>query len=81
VEDREIMGRIGQLVDEEHELLHQGEQRMGLTPEERERLHALQVEVDQLWDLLRQRRGRRHAGLDPDGAHVRPASTVERYQQ
>jgi hypothetical protein len=81
VDDREIMQRIGQLVDEEHDLLNQGEQRMGLEPSERERLHALQVEVDQLWDLLRQRRGLRHAGVDPDAARLRPASTVEGYKQ
>ena len=81
MEDREIMQRIGKLVDEEHDLLHQGEQRMGLQPPERERLQALQVEVDQLWDLLRQRRARRHAGVDPDGARLRSASTVEGYRQ
>ena len=81
MEDREIMERIGQLVDDEHGLLNKGEQEGGLQPPERERLHALQVEVDQLWDLLRQRRGRRHAGVDPDGARLRSASTVEGYRQ
>jgi hypothetical protein len=80
VEDREIMQRIGELVDEEHGLLERGEQ-MGLQPPERERLHALQVEVDRLWDLLRQRRGLRHAGFDPGGARLRSASTVEGYRQ
>lgn len=81
MEDREIMQHIGQLVDEEHGLLEQGEQQMGLQPPERERLQALHVEVDQLWDLLRQRRGLRHAGFDPDGARLRSASTVEGYRQ
>jgi len=81
MDDREIMQRIGELVDEEHALLHQGEQQTRLEPSERERLRALQVEVDQLWDLLRQRRGRRHAGVDPDGARLRSASTVEGYRQ
>ena len=81
MDDREIMQRIGQLVDEEHDLLDQGEQRMGLEPPERERLQALQVEVDRLWDLLRQRRGLRHAGVDPDGARLRSAATVEGYKQ
>jgi hypothetical protein len=39
------------------------------------------VALDQCWDLLRQRRAKRHAGQDPDQAHVRDASTVEGYQQ
>jgi hypothetical protein len=81
MDDREIMQRIGQLVDQEHELLELGEQQMGLPQPERERLHALQVEVDRLWDLLRQRRARRHAGVDPDGARLRSASIVEGYKQ
>jgi hypothetical protein len=81
MDDREIMQRIGQLVDEEHELLELGEQQMGLPQPERERLRALQVEVDRLWDLLRQRRARRHAGVDPDGARLRSAAIVEGYKQ
>jgi len=81
MDDRQIMQRIGQLVDEEHELLERGEQQVGLEPPERARLRALQVEVDQLWDLLRQRRGLRHAGVDPDGARLRSASIVEGYKQ
>src|SRR5262245_6534968 len=81
MDDREIMARIGQLVDEEHELLERGEQRAGLEPPDRERLRALHVEVDRLWDLLRQRRARRHAGFDPDGAKLRSARTVEGYRQ
>ena len=37
--------------------------------------------LDQLWDTLRQRRAKRHAGQDPDAASERPASTVEGYLQ
>ncbi len=40
---------------------------------------AIKVELDQLWDLLRQRRALRDAGRDPDGARMRDAGTVERY--
>ena len=47
-------------------------------PDAEQKLH---VEIDQLWDLIRQRRGRRHAGLDPEGAKLRSASIVENYQQ
>jgi hypothetical protein len=45
------------------------------------RLDAIRVELDQCWDLLRQRRALRDAGQDPDRAQVRPASVVEKYTQ
>jgi hypothetical protein len=37
------------------------------------------VELDRLWDLLRQRRALRSAGADPDEASERDADTVEGY--
>jgi hypothetical protein len=80
VEDHQIVERIGELADEEHRLErshHEG----GLSDDDRDRLHALEVALDQCWDLLRQRRARRAAGKDPDEAEIRPASTVEGYQQ
>lgn len=75
--DRGILTHIDELVTEEHELLGKN----GLSAGERDRLDALQVQLDQCWDLLRQRRGKRHAGDDPDEAHARDAATVEKYQQ
>jgi len=80
VDDDEIIHRIGQLADEERSLeeAHAAE---GLRPDERDRLERLQVTLDQLWDLLRQRRALRRAGRDPDEAEERPAATVEHYQQ
>jgi hypothetical protein len=44
-----------------------------------ERLAAIKVELDQLWDLLRQREAKRRAGEDPDTAQLRSAGTVEDY--
>jgi hypothetical protein len=44
-------------------------------------LQALEVALDQCWDLLRQRQARIHAGEDPNEAQVRPASEVEGYRQ
>jgi hypothetical protein len=78
--DAEITSRIDDLVAEEHRLqaAHEGE---GLSAEDRDRLTKVEVALDQCWDLLRQRRARRDAGQDPDGAVVRGADTVERYQQ
>lgn len=81
MEDREIMARIGALDEEEHQLLSGGEAKVGLDEAERKRLHEVHVELDRLWDLIRQRRARRHAGLDPDGAKLRSARIVENYRQ
>ncbi|MBM9505066.1 DUF2630 family protein [Streptomyces sp. KK5PA1] len=47
---------------------------------ERERLDALERELDQCWDLLRQRRALLEAGEDPGTARVRPSSTIEGYR-
>jgi hypothetical protein len=81
-DDQDIISNIDQLVDEEHvlEQRHSGDSEP-LTDEEKARLRALEVHLDQLWDLLRQRRARRNAGLDPDGAAERDPSIVERYRQ
>jgi Protein of unknown function (DUF2630) len=80
LDDQEIVARINRLVDEEHHLerTHVGK---GLSPDESERLRTLEVQLDQCWDLLRQRRARREYGQDPDDASVRDPNTVERYQQ
>jgi hypothetical protein len=80
LDDQEIVARINRLVDEEHELerTHVGK---GLSPDDSERLRALEVQLDQCWDLLRQRRARREYGQNPDDADVRDPNTVERYQQ
>jgi hypothetical protein len=48
---------------------------------DRDRLAAIKVELDQLWDLLRQRRGLREAGRNPEDAQERGAGTVEGYIQ
>ena len=80
--DEEIIHRIGQLADEERELEEShARSSEGLTADEKRRLDELQVTLDQLWDVLRQRRALRRAGRDPDRAAERPASTVEHYQQ
>jgi hypothetical protein len=80
VDDAELLSRIQALVDEEHHL----ERDRGSDPPDagtKARLADLEVALDQCWDLLRQRRARRHAGEDPDAARPRPEGTVEGYQQ
>jgi hypothetical protein len=79
--DSEVFSRIDALVDEEHALLARSREIDGLAPEDHDRLQAVEVELDQCWDLLRQRRARRAAGQDPDQATVRGEATVERYSQ
>jgi hypothetical protein len=80
MDDKQLLDRIGALVQEEHALERQatGE---GLDDGEQARLRDLEVQLDQCWDLLRQRRARRDAGQDPDIAAVRPEGTVEGYLQ
>jgi len=78
-EDLDIQHRIHALIDEEHQLrqaLADGE----ITPgEEHERLRRVEVELDQCWDLLRQRRALRETGGDPREAQIRPPDEVEGY--
>jgi Protein of unknown function (DUF2630) len=80
MDDAAIHTRIEQLVEEEHDLWKR--QTAGAIDDEtRRRLFELQVSLDQLWDLLRQRKALRAANLDPDSAEVRPAEVVENYRQ
>ncbi len=80
MDDAEIVQRISELAQEEHRLerSHAG---TGLDGPELERLESIEASLDQCWDLLRQRRARRHAGQDPEEAIARPSSIVEGYQQ
>ena len=73
--DKSILQHITELVDEEHKL------RDGKAAAQNEtRLKQVEVELDQCWDLLRQRRARREFGQDPDNATPRDAGTVENYE-
>jgi hypothetical protein len=74
------MQHIDQLVAEEHALLEKGDGGQ-LAADDHQRLQTVQLMLDQCWDLLRQRRARREFGEDPDKAHTRDSSTVEKYQQ
>lgn len=78
MDDQDILDRINELAMEEHGLWER-EGRGDIDEAERERLRRLEVTLDQLWDLLHQRRARRDAGQNPDEAQVRDPSTVEDY--
>ena len=75
--DQPVLNYIQRLVTEEHQLHQQGK----LPQAARQRLAQVQVELDQCWDLLRQRRALRDVGLDPDDAQVRSPQVVENYEQ
>ena len=77
VEDQPVLNHIQRLVEEEHRL---HDQRAHPTADSK-RLAQVQVELDQCWDLLRQRRALRDVGGDPDDAQVRPPEVVENYEQ
>ena len=74
--DQTVLAHIEQLVAEEKKLYAQG----AVSDAEKARLNEIDVELDRCWDLLRQRRGLREFGRNPDGAKVRPASVVEHYR-
>jgi Protein of unknown function (DUF2630) len=80
VDDHEIIARIGSLAEEEQRLeeQHVGE---GLSEGDASRLKSIEVTLDRMWDLLRQRRALRSAGRSPDEAALRPEGTVEGYRQ
>ena len=75
--DRTVLQHIEELVSQEHRLQSQDT----LSEDERARLRGVQVELDQCWDLLRQRRALRTVGEDPNKAQVRPPEIVEKYEQ
>lgn len=74
--DKGILDHISALIDEEHKLRDGG----GVAADKAARLRHVEEELDQCWDLLRQRRAKREFGEDPDTAQPRDIGTVERYQ-
>ena len=78
--DPKILTRIGELVEEEKALRnrHRGSR---LDEAELRRLEEVEIQLDQCWDLLNQRRALREFHMDPGQAAVRDENTVEHYQQ
>ena len=73
--DKSVLNHIERLVTEEKELYAKSE----MSDAQRTRLTTINVELDQCWDLLRQRRALREFGRDPSEAHERDADTVKKY--
>jgi hypothetical protein len=81
MDDKEILSRIDELIQTEHDLRTEAAEGKLAPADERARLRAAEEALDQCWDLLRQRRARREFGEDPSDATVRPAAEVENYRQ
>ena len=78
MDDKTVLTNIHDLVEEEKQLRASGR---GLAGEDRQRLDSIERQLDQCWDLLRQRRAREEFGEDPDSAKTRPVDEVESYLQ
>jgi hypothetical protein len=78
-EDVDIRHHITELVSTERSLREQLAAGAISTDEEHERLRSVETELDQCWDLLRQRQALRDSGGDPSAAAARSESTVEGY--
>ncbi len=77
MDDSDILARITSLVDEEHGLAGDDE----MPAERKQRRQEIEAQLDQCWDLLRQRQARREYGENPDEAAARSTDTVEKYLQ
>ncbi|SDT72875.1 DUF2630 family protein [Jiangella sp. DSM 45060] len=81
MQEDDIRARINALVEDEHQLRQRLQTGEISTDEEHSRLRQLEEQLDQCWDLLRQRRARVEAGQNPDEAAARPVDEVEKYLQ
>lgn len=77
----DLLARVNELVDDEHDLRDRAQSGELSTEEEQARLRHVEEQLDQCWDLLRQRRARVEAGQDPDDSSPRPVDDVEGYLQ
>jgi hypothetical protein len=80
-DDSDLFERINALSREEEELYGRAADGSGLGADERQRLDEIKIQLDQTYDMLHQRQGRRDAGQDPSGATPRPPDVVEGYEQ
>ncbi|MCX2483830.1 DUF2630 family protein [Pedobacter sp. MR2016-24] len=76
MEDNQILNHIKSLTENEEKLWS----KENLSDEEVKKLHQMKLELDQYWDLLRQRRALRNAGENPNQAEARDSDTIENYE-
>ncbi|UXM91806.1 DUF2630 family protein [Paenarthrobacter sp. JL.01a] len=78
MDEQDLLERIQSLVEEEH---HLRDTSADSSDDNRARLAHLEAQLDQCWDLLRQRRAKKKVGENPNDAEARPISEVEGYRQ
>ncbi|GAA2174279.1 DUF2630 family protein [Arthrobacter parietis] len=81
MDDEDILARIQALVDKEHELRGSPSGDDAPGEDRRSSLRRVEEQLDQCWDLLRQRRAKEDAGESPQEAEARPIDQVEGYRQ
>ncbi|WP_317441902.1 DUF2630 family protein [Streptomyces collinus] len=79
-QDQRILNRITEMVEDERRLRAAVASGEIDSDTEQQRLGQVERELDQCWDLLRQRRAKEEFGENPDEARVRPEGQVEDYQ-
>jgi len=79
MDNQDLLERIQSLVEEEHRLRDANPE--DANGDHSARLAQLEAQLDQCWDLLRQRRAKKDAGENPDDAAARPVNEVEGYRQ
>jgi len=77
MEDQQVLNRIKELTAHEEKLWGKTD----ISEEEVQKLHEMKLELDQCWDLLRQRRALRDAGENPNQAEARDIGTIENYEE
>lgn len=78
MDNPKILHHIDELVAEEKTLRATAG---GMDDDQRARLRHIEQQLDQAWDLLRQRRAQSEFGGDPDSAAERSVNEVEGYRQ
>jgi flagellar biosynthesis/type III secretory pathway chaperone len=76
-EDNSVLSHIKKLTEKEEQLYG----KENLTDEDVKELHKFKSELDQYWDLLRQRRALRDAGENPNAADMRSNDNIENYEE
>jgi hypothetical protein len=75
--DNSVLSHITKLTEREEHLYG----KENLTDDDIKELHRVKSELDQYWDLLRQRRALRNAGENPNNAQMRSSDTIDNYEQ
>ena len=77
MEDEQVFNHIKKLTEREEHLYG----KENLSDEDVAELHRTKSQLDQWWDLLRQRRALRDSDQNPKHAEMRTTDTIENYKR